>query len=139
MRSDIARSGPSVAVSAPQPLEGWSAPTVDAWRDLWGSPLAAHYKPTDVAGLERLFTFRQRLAEALERATAEPESVGSMGQPIISPWIAEIHRLEASIGKLEDRYGLTPLARLRLGVTLEEGVSLAAKNAELLERYRDAQ
>lgn len=56
-----------------------------------------------------------------------------MGQPVLSPWAAEIHRLESVISKLEDRFGLTPLARLRLGVSFEEGVSLAARNAQLLQ------
>ena len=141
-RSDMRTNAvavPDVAPRAPEGLAAWSDATSGAWVELWSSPLAVHYKQSDVAALCRLFTYRQRLDDALARAVAEPESKGSTGQMVISPWHAEIHRLEAAIGKLEDRFGLTPLARIRLGVSLEEGVSLAAKNAELLRSFHDAQ
>lgn len=55
----------------------------------------------------------------------------------MSPWAQEIHRLEAAVSKLEERFGLTPMARLKLGVTYEEGVSLAHRNAQLLQAFRE--
>ena len=138
MRVDMVVT-PVIAPRAPAGLVAWSDATSEAWVELWASPLAAHYKPSDVSALRRLFGYRQRLDDALERAEAQPESLGSTGQMVISPWHAEIHRLEAAIGKLEDRFGLTPLARIRLGVSLETGVSLATQNAELLRSFTDAQ
>lgn len=96
-------------------------------------------KPTDGPALRRLFDLRDRLVKALEALDAEPIVVGSTGQPTMSPWAAEVHRLEAAVSKLEDKFGLTPLARLKLGVTFEEGVSLAHRNAELLAAFQRAQ
>ena len=37
--------------------------------------------------------------------------------------------------KLEDKFGLTPLARLRLGISFEEGVGLSVRNQQLLEAF----
>jgi hypothetical protein len=105
---------------------------------LWSSPLAGLVKPTDVPALRRLFDYRHQLIDAQRAYGEEPVAVGSMGQPVLSPYAAEIHRLEGVIVKLEDRFGLTPLARLRLGVTFEEGVSLAQRNAEFLTAFKES-
>lgn len=114
----------------------WRDDVREAWAELWSSPLAGHFRPTDVPALRRLFDYRHQLIEAGERYAEEPMTVGSMGQPVLSPWAAEVHRLEATVQKLEDRFGLTPMSRLRLGVTYEEGVSLAQRNSQLLEAFR---
>lgn len=130
---------PVPAVSASPPAAAHWVPAVsEAWHEFWSSPLADPkvLRPTDVPALTRLFEYRHQLVHARERFDVEPEVVGSMGQPVLSPWAAEIQRLEGVIQKLEDRFGLTPLARLRLGVTFEEGVSLAQRNAQLLAQFQ---
>lgn len=129
----VARLPVAQAVHVLPPAElHWRPEVQQAWAELASSPLAAVLKSTDLPAMVRLFEHRHRLADAMERFAETPEVEGSMGQPVLSPWAAEIHRLESVIGKLEDRFGLTPLARLRLGVTFEEGVSLAQRNAQLL-------
>jgi hypothetical protein len=114
----------------------WCVEVAEGWAELWSSPLAGQIKATDLPALRRLFDFRHQLADAQARSRAEPLVVGSTGQPVLSPFAAEVHRLEGAIGKLEDRFGLTPLARLRLGVTLEEGKSLVSRNAALLAEWK---
>lgn len=130
-------SGPKVP--APQPH--WRDLVVEGWNDYWSSHLASPQvlKPTDGPALVRLFDLRHRLLEAQDAFDAEPIVVGSTGQPTLSPWAAEVHRLEAAVSKLEDKFGLTPMARLKLGISFEEGVSLAARNAQLLEAFRASQ
>jgi hypothetical protein len=91
----------------------WRDEVQQQWAELWSSPMAGALRPTDLPALRRLFKYRSLLLDALDRFEAEPESVGSMGQPVV-----------------------TPMARLRLGITLEEGVSLASRNAQLLESFR---
>lgn len=116
----------------------WPDELQQAWSEFWSSPLAgpAILKPTDVPALRRLFDLRARLVHADEQFDLEPLVVGSTGQSVMSPWAAERHRLLAAIEKLEDRFGFSPMARLRLGVTFEEGVSLAGRNAELLAKLQ---
>lgn len=118
---------------------GWSAEVAESWSEFWSSPLAGVLKETDLPALRRLFRYRDLLGQARDRFLAEPESVGSMGQLVLSPWAQEMHRLEAEVQKLEDRFGLTPLSRLRLGVTFHEESSLASRNAQLLEEFRSQQ
>lgn len=145
-RNKGADVGKVVALPVPQQASlaaaadvAWAPVVAEAWAELWSSPLAGYYKPKDLPALRRLFDYRNRLLAAQRNFDEEPTVAGSMGQPTLSPWAAEMHRLEAEILKLEDRYGLNPMAAFRLGVTYEEGVSLASRNAQLLEQFKAAQ
>jgi P27 family predicted phage terminase small subunit len=129
----------SVVASMATPALHWRPEVAEAWHELWSSPLAGIIKPTDVPALKRLFEYRHSLLHAQEQFEADPVGTGSMGQEVLSPWATEVHRLEGVIEKLEDRFGLTPMSRLRLGVTFEEGVSLANRNAQLLEAFKQSQ
>ena len=137
----VVRVLPSPVLMVPKPEPHWVPAVVESWNDLWSSPFAGPQvtKPTDAPALRRLFDMRNRLLSALDAFDAEPITVGSTGQPTMSPWAQEVHRLEGVVSKLEDKFGLTPLARLKLGVTFEEGVSLATRNAQLLEAFRTSQ
>lgn len=137
----VVRALPTATPLLPKPEPHWADQVVEGWNDFWSSPMAGATitKPTDAPSLRRLFEYRDRLLKALEAFDAEPIVVGSTGQPTMSPWAAEVHRLEAAVSKLEDKHGLSPLARLKLGVTFEEGVSLAARNAELLRSFQASQ
>lgn len=137
----VVRVLPSAVPMVPKPAPTWAPEVSEAWNDFWSSPLAGPQvmKPTDAPALRRLFDLRNRLLWALTAMDDEPIVVGSTGQPTMSPWAQEIHRLESAVSRLEDKFGLTPLARLKLGVTYEEGVSLAHRNNDLLQAFRKAQ
>ena len=45
---------------------------------------------------------------------------GSKGQPVLNPLYQEARRLRSEVLALEERFGLNPLARLKLGVTVLE-------------------
>ena len=132
---------PSSSVQIPPADIRWRAEVVESWNDLWASPMAGSkvLQPSDAFALRRLFTYRHRLLEALDAVDQEPIVSGSMGQPTLSPWAQEVHRLEAALSKLEDKFGLSPMARMRLGVSFEEGVNLQARNRQLLDAFRAAQ
>jgi P27 family predicted phage terminase small subunit len=136
----VALAPRELARQYPPPDDGWLPEVVEAWHEFFSSALAGPkvFKSTDLPALRRLFKYRDRLLHATTEFEEQPTTTGSMGQEVLSPWAAEMHRLEAEIQKLEDRFGLTPLARLRLGVTFEEGVGLAARNQQLLEAFRNA-
>ena len=135
----VALSPTQQLANYPMPDPGWLPEVAEAWHEFHSSALANPkvFKPTDLPALRRLFTYRDRLLHATQQFDDDPTVTGSMQQVVLSPWAAEVHRLEAEIQKLEDRFGLTPLARLRLGVSFEEGVNLAARNQALLQAFGD--
>jgi phage terminase small subunit len=65
---------------------------------------------------------------------------GPMGQPVVHPMLKVANDLEDRIVRAEDRFGLSPMARLKLGITYETFKSLDQMNREMnydLERDED--
>lgn len=92
--------------------------TVKAWDAFWNSELAQLVDPVDACtALPRLFRmYDQR--ERFERLTlATPMVEGSQGQPVVNPAAGQVASLDVRILALEDRFGITPMARLKLGIT----------------------
>jgi P27 family predicted phage terminase small subunit len=122
-------------VTIPEAPEGLSEKNVKFWRDYWSSELARAADPqTDLQAITRLFTLydeRDKLDVAYRKA---PLMKGSMGQPVVNPVRAVISACDADIIKLEDRFGLSPISRLRLGITIGEAAqSMAALNKSLMQ------
>ncbi|HSW41312.1 MAG TPA: P27 family phage terminase small subunit [Patescibacteria group bacterium] len=121
------------ACVTPPPPRAWLASTAAAWRAYWASPLArAAQIDTDTPAIERLFGLRderERMSRVVRRSRVV---LGSAGQPRANPLYAQITAFDAEIRQLEDRLGLSPIARLRLGVTFGDAArSLADLNREL--------
>ena len=64
--------------------------------DLWSTPVSNVYDRSDLPALERLFLLRDSVART---GDTDYKALGEIRQ-------------------LEDRFGLTPLARMRLGVSV---------------------
>lgn len=94
------------------------AQTVRAWEAFWSSELAQLADPVDCAtALPRLFRMYDE-RERFERLVLEtPMAVGSTGQPVVNPAAGQVASLDGRINALEDRFGITPMARLKLGIT----------------------
>lgn len=121
-------------VSAPEAPSGLSTASRAAWDRLWASPLAQAFAESDMPALERLFTLRTERERAHRAAIRSRLVAGSQGQPVLSPLLAYVSSLDAEMRQLEDRFGLSPRARLQLGVTLGEATrSLAELNRSFLE------
>jgi phage terminase small subunit len=107
----------------PEPLKGWLPLTIERWSDYWQSDVARMVEAqTDGAALMRLFTLydeRERAYRAYRRKRMVP---GSQGQPVVNPIWKHAAVMDSEIRQLEDRFGITPQARLRLGVQLGEAV-----------------
>ena len=119
--------------AAPPPPRGLLVASRASWATFWSSPLARIVVPsTDTMAVERLWSLydeRTRMYRAIRR---ERLVRGSKGQPRANPLYAQMASLDAEIGRLEDRFGLSPRARLQLGVILGDAArSLADLNAEL--------
>lgn len=137
---------PITPVAVPPAPTGLLNVTKDRWSTFWRSPPARLVLSSDGFALERLFRLydeRERSYRTVRAPARDAEGrvirgrgsrlvEGSKGQPRLNPLLTVIPTLDAEIRALEDRFGLTPLARLRLGVTFgEAATSLDALNAQL--------
>lgn len=92
--------------------------TKGAWAEFWSSPVAELVdRNSDMPALTRLFGFYDEAERAVRSFRREPFVEGSKGQPVFNPMGDRPVKLEPLIRSLEDRFGLTPMARLKLGVT----------------------
>jgi P27 family predicted phage terminase small subunit len=136
----VERAGPELVALAggrgepPAVPAGLLKAVRDSWPRFWASELAQLVKPeTDLPALERLWSLYDERARALHGYRRARVVAGSMGQPTLNPLFAALKALDTEIRALEDRFGLTPMARLRLGVALGE----AARSLEDLNRGLD--
>jgi P27 family predicted phage terminase small subunit len=114
----------------PDPPNGLLRATRDAWAAFWSSPLRALVTPADVPALERLFQLRDEQARLWRGYRRKRLVEGSQGQPVGSPFFGMAMKLEDQIVRLEAQFGLSPAARLRLGVSFGQ----AARTLEDLAR-----
>lgn len=107
---------------SPPPPEAWGGGPLgvyacDRWRSFWKS---------SVAGLVDLDADLDALNEWIcaidERARVAPEiaadllTSGSKGQQRLNPLVSYVQQLNRAIERAEEGFGMTPLARMRLGV-----------------------
>ena len=107
--------------------------TREAWECYWSSSLPQLLTEADRPALIRLFDLydqRERISRVFHR---EPFSTGSTGQKIVNPAARELASLDGRIIALEDRFAITPLARMKLGITIGE----AAHSLDDLNREFD--
>jgi P27 family predicted phage terminase small subunit len=108
------------------------------WDAFWSSASARAVDPDSDAG--RLIRWIQQVDE-YERVrrviTAGPRGTrlveGSQRQPVLNPLIPYLAELERQIAKAEDHFGMTPMSRLRLGITAAAG-QVAAQRAREAQR-----
>ena len=118
---------------APAPESSWRDSTVERWSFFWESKLASNVEPSDEGALRRLFRLYdelERLWDAIEETGRVVE--GSQKQPRPNPLFKQIETFQAEARQLEDRFGLSPMSRLKLGVTFADAhMSLASLNERL--------
>jgi P27 family predicted phage terminase small subunit len=127
------------AVVAPAPGGAWLEPTVARWSEFWQSPLSAQVESSDHGALRRLFWLYDECDRLLEAIDATGRVVaGSQGQPRANPLYKQVQEFQAEARQLEDRFGLSPKARLALGISFAEAaMGLDALNERLAARMSD--
>lgn len=106
-------------VEHPEPPDGLLEVTRDRWDSFWTSPVAVLVDHTsDLPALQRLFELyddadRYRL-HIREAAMVQ----GSKGQMVRNPFVKDLKDTQTAILALEDRFGLSPRARLGLNLSL---------------------
>lgn len=129
----------------PTPPKGLTKGATATWREFFRSPLggAVDYQG-DGPALRRwiwLVSEREVLVArfAGECAEGDIETLmvrGSMGQTVLNPLLRYEERLSREIMAYEDRFGMTPLSRMRLGIAIGQ----AADSLEgLRKRLTEAQ
>jgi P27 family predicted phage terminase small subunit len=106
------------------------------WFELWGLPQASMFTAADLPALRRLWLLRDERERARRKLEGtDGTTTGSRGQLVPHPLVARIAGLDVEIRHLETLFGLTPAARARLGLALEE---VAKSKLEVLhESLRD--
>ena len=130
----VVMSVPTRSAPVPAPPAGLLVSTRNVWAAFWASEQASLVMPADHPALLRLFTLLDERERCARAASKRRLIEGSQGQPVLNPLLKHVAALDGEIRQLEDRFGLTPLARLRLGVTFGEAHrSLADLNRALVE------
>ena len=126
--------------SVPAADQAWREVTVERWVAFWGSPLASQVESSDEGAFRRLFKLYdeiERMWEAIEATGRVVE--GSQGQPRPNPLYKQVQEFQAEARQLEDRFGLSPMSRLRLGITFADAqASLDGLNARLAAKMVEA-
>jgi len=101
------------------------------WNTIWEAGGDFYVAATDAHIIERYVSLQVRRAKLL--ATLEHEgyvTVGSQGQDVAHPAARLVLDIEGKLPPLEDRLGLSPEARLRLGLA-------AAETKSRLDKFRE--
>ncbi len=88
-----------------------------AWEAYWSGPTphVLGVSATDPP-LLRWIEALDEYADLSARYRLEPVTKGSTGQDRQNPLVTRINKLETSIAKYEDQFGMTPHARMKLGI-----------------------
>jgi P27 family predicted phage terminase small subunit len=111
---------PGGKLPVPDPPTGILKASKQTWTTFWESDLGqspAIRRDTDLGVVERLWQLydeRDRAYRGYKRARLIK---GSQGQMVLNPLGRMFLDLEGKIQSLEDRIGLSPMARLKLGIT----------------------
>jgi P27 family predicted phage terminase small subunit len=127
-----------VPLTVPPMPAGLLVSTQSLWTSFFSSALARAIEPeSDLPAITRYFSLldeRERLYRAFKRKRIVK---GSQGQPMLNPAGRALHGFDAELRQLEDRLGLTPRARLQLGIQLTEAARSLAELNQALDEDED--
>lgn len=141
----LRRNSPSSGVWHPpleplcDPPSGLLPETQADWHEFWTTPEAGGVTTGSLPALRRLFVLRDQAARAWAGYDDEPMQEGSKGQQVLNPLGRQAIAIEQQIARLEDDFGLTPRARLRLNVTLAESAEAIERTAAAVARLSEAE
>src|SRR5690606_34788934 len=132
-RPIVPLSSTALSLDKYPPHEDWRPDVKQDWAAFWLSDVAHAVSESDVPALYRLFELRNMERSFHDAALAEPTVIGSKGQTVLNPLLRQADSLRAEIRQLEDRFGLNPAARAKLGIDASRlRKSLADLNSEVV-------
>lgn len=105
----------------PEELQGGPAKclpsTLAAWEGFWRSAVGGGAdRSSDMPRLYRWIIDVDELTRVTRSLRRKRLVAGSMGQPVLNPLASYKAQLERSIAATEEHFGMTHLARMRLGI-----------------------
>jgi P27 family predicted phage terminase small subunit len=137
--SKLAKTGPNTAKTPmPRPPKGPLAASKRLWTAFWNSPVS---HTVDLAAdryrIERWISTVDEY-ERINAAFKHTRIVkGSTGQPVLNPLAQYLQQLLGEINKAEAELGLTPLARMRLGIAYGEAKLTALELSRALDELEE--
>ena len=117
----VVEGGAAAVPEVPQTQPALLKRTREWWESVWRSQIAGSWdRESDLPAVERLAKLHDDRERAVRSYRQEPLVEGSQGQPVLNPLRSVVAECDKEIRQLEDRLGLSPLARLKLGVTFGE-------------------
>lgn len=106
----------------PDPPDGLLSQTRDIWLALWDTDVAMSWRPSDVIVVRRYVSLLDERARHDAQLNIEGHVVsGSRGQDSAHPLLSRVAQIDTQLTQLEDRLGLSPLSRSRLGLVTAQG------------------
>ena len=122
--------------TAPPAPETLSARATEVWDEVWDAGREAYNVRTDGNVIARYAEMTDRRESLLRVLGSEGwTTVGSSGQIVAHPAARLVAEVDSKLQALEDRLGLNPEARIRLGIATVEQKS---RLQEFLDRQSDA-
>lgn len=113
--------GNALDPSVPPVPSNLSDKSKQAWVKLWSSPIARVLVPElDGDTIEILLRLRDERDTEFRMGKRQRIVMGSQGQPVINPALANAVQIQKEIRTIEASLGLNPNARLKLGILLGE-------------------
>ena len=138
-----------LAESDLEPSQHWDIEVQDAYTTFLTSPVASAVDPIDIPMVRRLYNYydlhfkimSQWAIEMKDSHTASGEANslvvgGARGMWKVHPYLTSLQRLESSARALEDRLGISPQARARLGIDISEAAVATDKAKRLTRKER---
>lgn len=115
----LGRDGPVPAL--PKRTPAWLKVTRDWWAQIWRSPMSTQWVDADIPTLVRL----ARLVDTVNRTDGNKSWTGSQQSNLLS-----------EIRQLEDRFGLSPSARIKLRWTIADEAPATVTPTSNVRRLR---
>jgi P27 family predicted phage terminase small subunit len=122
----------------PEPPRGLLKPTRELWQAFWSSTIARGVSwAADRAALLEWIWHEDEAARGRRTLRRYRLVKGSMGQPVLSPMAGYVADHEAKAQRLREQFGMTPKARLSLGVDASTIAKTAADLNAMLRSGSD--
>lgn len=134
----ISLGRPVATADIPDPPAGLLKPTRELWTSFWASTIARGVVwASDRAALLEWIWHEDEAARGRRALRRFRMVKGSMGQPVLSPMAGYVADHEAKAQRLREQFGMTPKARLGLGIDAGTLAKTAADLNAMLSSNRD--